>query len=253
MGKYPLYRSRRWRELLAWTASREERICGYLLSYLKYVLPSPATTLPIVGGPFRGGSFRGAPRDSIRKVIGVYEHELNPWLSERLARADGLFDVGANDGYFTFGCAAVFSRLGKSAPIIAWEPDPRHAEGLNEHKLALAGKGSNIKIVQKSVGEYASTTTDRLADVPPFDEKRATRTLIKIDVEGAELDVCRGAGDWLSPRNFFLVEVHAEALIKPLADLFAARGVRTLIVDQKAHWLLGRESWAVDNRWMVSI
>ncbi len=79
------------------------------MSYLKYVLPSPATTLPIVGGPFRGGSFRGAPRDSIRKVIGVYEHELNPWLSERLARADGLFDVGANDGYFTFGCAAVFS------------------------------------------------------------------------------------------------------------------------------------------------
>jgi FkbM family methyltransferase len=224
-----------------------------LLSYLKYALPPLATTLPIVGGPFRGGSFRGAPRASIRKVIGAYEHELNPWLRAHLSRADALFDVGANDGYFTFGCAAVFSRLGKSAPIIAWEPEPGYARGLNEHKLALGGKGSNIEIVQKFVGEYASQTTDRLADVPPFDEKGAMRTLVKIDVEGAELDVCRGAGDWLHPRNFFLVEVHAESLIKPLTDLFATHGVRTGIVDQKAHWLLGRESRAVDNRWMVSI
>ena len=224
-----------------------------MLSYFKCVLPAAATTLPIVGGPFRGGSFRGAPRDLIRKVIGVYEHELNPWLRERLSRADALFDVGANDGYFTFGCAAVFSRLGKSAPIIAWEPDPRYSQELNDHKLALGGKGSEIEIVQKFVGEHASTTTDRLADVPPFDDKGAMRTLIKIDVEGAELDVCRGAGDWLDPRNFFLVEVHAEALIKPLTDLFVARGVRTRIVDQKAHWLLGRESRAVDNRWMVSL
>jgi hypothetical protein len=223
-----------------------------LLSYLKHVLPPLATTLPIVAGPFRGGSFRGAPRDSIRKIIGAYEHELNPWLREHLSRADALFDVGANDGYFTFGCAAVFARLGKSAPIIAWEPDPGYAQVLEEHKLALAGKGFNIKVVQKFVGEYASATTDRLADVPPFDEKAATRTLIKIDVEGSELDVCRGAGDWLHPRNFFLVEVDAERLIEPLTDLFAAYGVQIRIVDQKAHWLLGRESREVDNRWMVS-
>jgi len=223
------------------------------MSYLKRVLPALDTSLPIVGGPFRGGTFRGAARASVRKVIGAYEHELNPWLGECLPRADALFDVGANDGYFTFGCAAVFSRLGKSAPIIAWEPDPRYARALNEHNRGVARKGFNIKIVEKFVGEHTSETTERLADVPSFDEKGTIRTLIKIDVEGAELDVCRGAGDWLHPRNFFLVEVHAEKLIKPLVDLFAAHGVRTRIVDQKAHWLLGRESREIDNRWMVSI
>ncbi len=33
-----------------------------------------------------------------------------------------MLDIGATDGYFTFGCAAAFRRLGKPTEIIAFEP-----------------------------------------------------------------------------------------------------------------------------------
>ena len=68
-------------------------------------------------GPFRGACIVINPRDSLRKILGVYEHELNPWLEQALRRVTRVLDVGANDGYFTFGCAAAFQRLGKTGEM----------------------------------------------------------------------------------------------------------------------------------------
>ena len=66
------------------------------------------------------------PRNSVRKILGLYERELNMWLELALQKVTRVLDVGANDGYFTFGCAAVFRRLGKAGEIIAFEPQARH-------------------------------------------------------------------------------------------------------------------------------
>jgi len=78
------------------------------------------------------------------------------------------------------------------------------------------------------------------------------RTLIKIDVEGAEVDVLESAEHWLHPRNIFVVEVHAESLLEPVTSLLNAKGVRLEWIEQSPHWLLGREQRDPDNRWVVS-
>jgi hypothetical protein len=44
--------------------------------------------------------------------------------------------------------------------------------------------------------------------------------LIKIDVEGAEVDVIEGASHWLNPRNYFLIEVHQEKYLDSLHSDF---------------------------------
>ena len=93
-----------------------------LLSSAKRILPDRAIHLPVLRGPLRGGSFFARPRVSVRKVLGLYEHELNPWLDRALARADLVLDVGANDGYFTFGCAAALRRHSRPVKILAFEP-----------------------------------------------------------------------------------------------------------------------------------
>jgi tRNA G46 methylase TrmB len=77
-------------------------------------------------GPFRGARIVMNPRDSLRKIFGLYEHELNDWLEAALRRVIRVVDVGANDGYFTFGCAAAFKRLGKAGEIIAIENQAQH-------------------------------------------------------------------------------------------------------------------------------
>jgi hypothetical protein len=72
-----------------------------------------------------------------------------------------------------------------------------------------------------------------------------THTLVKVDVEGAELEVLDGASSWLNPTNYFLVEIHEESFLARMVQLFAAHGLRSLP-------LLGREMRSEKNWWLVS-
>ena len=83
-------------------------------------------------GPFRGARIVMNPRHSLRKMLVLYEHELNAWLELKLGRVDRVVDVGANDGYFTFGCIAALRRHGRRARIVAFEPEERLVRELRE-------------------------------------------------------------------------------------------------------------------------
>ena len=77
-------------------------------------------------------------RESMRKILGLYEHELNGWLNEALKRVTRVLDVGANDGYFCFGCAAAFRRLGTNGSVVAFEPQDTHAQTLRDQRWLFA-------------------------------------------------------------------------------------------------------------------
>jgi hypothetical protein len=84
------------------------------------------------------------------------------------------------------------------------------------------------------------------------DRNGGGRALIKIDVEGAELEVIEGGTAWLTPTNFFLIEVHNLEGLVALKKEFLEVGLRLLQVDQKPLPLLGRETRGVNNWWLVS-
>ena len=90
------------------------------------------------------------------------------------------------------------------------------------------------------------TTLDSL----PIDSR--TNTLVKIDVEGAEMDVIMGARSWLRPSNLFVIEVHKQEYLSSLSSLFARQGLSLVQVNQRPLRFLGREMREIDNWWLVS-
>ena len=220
-----------------------------MLRLVKQLLPDRSMMLTVWAGPFRGARVMANPRASLRKVLGLYEHELNGWLERALPRVSRLIDVGANDGYFAFGFAAAMGRLNRPAEIICFEPQPQHQAELRGGIAALAGSRVAASLIPSLAGSREAANMTTLDALPVADRDR---TLIKIDVEGAELDVIAGARSWLRPSNLFVIEVHKRADVEPLLRLFADHGLALVQVDQRPLPILGREERDADNRWLVS-
>jgi len=205
-------------------------------------------------GPFRGARIIMNPHDSLRKIFGLYEHELNDWLEQALRRVSRVVDVGANDGYFTFGSAAAFRRLGKSGEIIACEPQDRHVAMLRQTVASQVQTGIRFEIVHAFVGRELKPGMITLDSLQPAVDGRNNKvgTLVKIDVEGAEVEVIEGGRSWLKASNLFVIEVHQERFLDLLRELFAEQRLRLVQVDQRPLSLLGRETREEKNWWLVS-
>lgn len=221
---------------------------------LKKLLPNHPMPLRIWRGPFRGARMVMNPRHSLRKIFGIYEHELNPWLEQALGQVTRVVDVGANDGYFTFGCAAAFHRLGRGTEVIGIEGQ---RECIVELQASVKAQ-IHSEVVYQLVEAYAGreqkpgwVTLDSLR-CSSGDPDNRTKTLIKIDVEGAEVDVIEGGRSWIHPSNRFVIEVHEKRLLAELRAIFEASGHRLLQLNQYPLPLLGREMRNETNWWLVS-
>lgn len=220
-----------------------------MLRHLKRLLPDRDVPMRVWRGPFRGATVVMNPQASLRKAFGLYEHELNAWLEKALGHVGRVIDVGANDGYFTFGCAAALGRRGVAADIIAFEPQTRHVTALRAAAARHHDPRIRITIEQSLVGAHPGSGMTTL-DALPIEDR--ADTLIKIDVEGAELDVIAGASSWLVPSNRFVVEVHRREFLSALTQRFAARGLELIQIDQQPLPVLGRDQRDTDNWWLVS-
>lgn len=218
--------------------------------FIKGLLPNRAVPTRIWRGPFRGARIVMNPRHSLRKIFGLYEHELNAWLELALGRVERVIDVGANDGYFTFGCIAALRRYGRNGRILAFEPEKRPVQELRESLRAHKQNAEQVEIVQAFVGREVKpgmTTLDALGPDWP-----RTKTLIKVDVEGAEVDVIAGAQSWLHASNAFVIEVHHRSFLDLLQKTFAEHGLRLNQINQRPIPFLGRENRGGQNWWLVS-
>ncbi len=148
---------------------------------------------------------------------GTNEYPVQQMLALHLKQGDVFYDIGANIGFFSLIAARL---VGPSGHVFAFEPVPDNVLVLREN--AVLNDFENITVFQKA----ASSKTDRgeliitrhpggaklvtvdsplnskmkgkiLVDLVRIDElvehqKINPPSLIKIDVEGAELDVFEG-------------------------------------------------------------
>lgn len=220
------------------------------------VLPNRPISVPILRGPFRGAKLHTSLRDNLRKVFGLYEHELNDWLETVLPRVERVIDVGANDGYFTLGCAAAFRRLERRAQIFAFEPQAECCDKLQQSTRAKAARSGVVTfvveqtLVGRSDGDGILTldAAARRADLA-LEPRNA---LVKIDVEGAEIDVIEGASLWLNDTNFFVIEVHRHEYLEPLKARFAAAGLTLEQRDMRPLPIIGGEFRPEQTWFLVS-
>jgi FkbM family methyltransferase len=167
-------------------------------------------------------------------VLGTYEPHVLRALQQYLKPGDCCMDVGANLGYFTSVMAHLVSDKGE---VIAFEPLPNNIKVLEEN-IALEGL-TNVRIEPKAVGDSIGTVslviqgdtdftgTASLTEFYDWGGQRTTvsvpvvtldsyvaglrkgPSLLKIDVEGAELLALRGAKTLLSIiRPIILIEIH---------------------------------------------
>ena len=163
------------------------------------------------------------------------------FLRHALASGGALIDIGANVGLTSIPHAI----LGDFHPVIAVEPELRNfmcleanarangAEMICHHAAAAASPGTGVLklksnpthhyLAAKGKGErVALLTVDLLAQA-------ADRvSLVKVDVQGGEADVLRGAGDLLRRREAaWLVEVRAPKHAGAADTAFIAATVET--------------------------
>lgn len=167
------------------------------------------------------------------------EEHIVRWISQLLSTGGTFFDVGAHYGWISMVAA---HRVGKSGRVVAFEPSPILADFLTYHKRV--NQLRQIELVSKAVSDvnaesvpfillndglsFRNSLTIGADDIPFVTSAEKTRDqvaaitldrfvestgsipdVIKIDVEGAELLVLRGAEQVLRHyRPHLIIGVH---------------------------------------------
>lgn len=225
-----------------WNHLRAVPFLGSVLHYLaQRILPPGPVWVVIQGGPLRGKRFLCDPRFHWVYIRGDYEPWMVEWLKNFLYPGGTFVDVGAHIGYFTLIAADI---VGPKGHVIAFEPDPRNASILTAN-VNSAGKDDMVKIVRAAVGAKSGTILfqsghdycSRIAaegecsetivvvqrTLNEFDLPQGT--VIKVDVEGAEVDVLQGATNHLEDKKTtWIIEAHGSDLEQTIITILRQYG-----------------------------
>lgn len=167
-------------------------------------------------GHARGLRWRRSKRNGVAEYwLGTFEPVVQQSIVEGLSPGETFFDVGSHSGFHSLlGARAV----GPEGLVVAIEPDPANAAE-TEGQAALNGFG-HITVVRKAAVAELSEPSSRVPDaavtsttIDHLSHEFRPPSLIKIDVEGLELEVLRGAAATLREhRPTLVIEAHSEAL-----------------------------------------
>jgi len=208
--------------------------------------------VPILRGPLRAFKLiTGAASGKVKGISYVFNlsetRRLN--LTKKIIPTDGIcFDVGANIGIYTI----LFSKFSKS--VYSFEPSPGNLRFL--YKMLEINKIKNAQVIRSAVADFIgvcsfkesnSCATGKLDEkgnlkvkVTTLDEFSAKSNiqpdLIKIDVEGAELSVLKGAKNCiLNKHPIIVMETHGHEIKKGCLEYLLKMNYREIIpVDSES-------------------
>lgn len=198
----------------------------------------PELALPVLRGPLRG--YRWVIGSAPRGVLfGLLEHQQLTHFMSHVRATSVVWDVGANVGLYTLAAAR------RAAEVVAFEPLPRNVALLRRH--VAMNRLTNVQIVEAAVGrndgearlaEGDSPSEARVSDAGAITVAAVSldgwvaRTqarlpdAVKIDVEGAELQVLLGAARSFAHRPIIQLAVHGDALAGECLQWLEQRGYR---------------------------
>ena len=190
-------------------------------------------------------SFDPGGAQSYGVLTGTHEVQVQQALVRTLRPGDRVWDVGANIGYLAIGAA----RLG--AEVVAVEPDPGCAAAIRANaalngldaievvEAAAAGRSGKAELTVvadrlwtrlSSVGAHALAERRITVDTLALDDlDRPPPAVVKIDVEGGELEVLAGMSRLLAEqRPVVICEMHGRNAAFCAAMREAGYGVTNL-------------------------
>jgi len=127
------------------------------------------------------------------------------------------------------GKVITFEALPKNCDIIEMNIEQNSLQNVTLERKAVGAKRGKITIVDTSNSSVATSGQGIEVELTCLDEyEHLNPTFIKIDVEGFEVQVLRGARRILSKRPKFAIEIHTGAFAKygdSMDDLFRLIGV----------------------------
>lgn len=199
--------------------------------------------LPILRGPLRGRWWIAGAAAGPGKGLSILANASEPGQLARaaaLARPQAVcFDIGANVGFYTLLFAT------RARQVYAFEPLPRNLRFLirmtERNRLANAcvvpcAMGAEPGIAFFAPGDNPAVgALDERGDLPVHvttvdifcQQTGAAPDIMKIDVEGAEMDVLRGAAHTIEARHpDILLSVHSNALRRECLEWLRQAGYR---------------------------
>ena len=222
------------------------RICAF---FWRTVCPSKALSLP---PPFKSKIKMMGWED-----FGLYSeiYLANIYSQEVLNRGMSVIDIGAHIGTYTI---LVAEKIGKEGKVIAIEPEPKnyeqllkniqlnHFENVIPQNIALADydgfkklylsswSGSHSLVIRGDEGasiEVPVKTLDKL--VEELNLKRVD--IIKIDAEGAEISILKGAEKTLKANpniKIIVATEHYPSETEEVCQFLNERGLKTKILRE---------------------
>jgi FkbM family methyltransferase len=204
-------------------------------------------------GPSEGMWMFVDPRYELGYIRGDYDPWLEAMLKQLLSPGKTFLDVGAHIGYFSL-CAATF--VGPQGTVISLEPDPdnfsRLVENVHRNRLrsvihpkriaasATNGEGAFRRAHMLSSRVEGALIRGREAEGDSILVTTCTvdellsgveQGLIKVDVEGGEVEVLRGAALTLARASFWwLIEIHNPAARQEVPKVLREAGYRVELV-----------------------
>lgn len=204
-------------------------------------------------GPARGLRLEIGP-GKLGYLLGTNEQAVQNRIAAELSTGDVFYDIGANVGFFTLLAARL---VGEGGVVVAFEPVPESAAAIRRN---VAANGfTNVLVREQAAFSRTGTATLEVPDdqvgalltsdahegtrsitveVVAVDELVETATipppdLVKLDVEGAEVDVLSGMrGVLTSAEPLVLCELHGtETAVR---GFFGEIGFEVELIDDGA-------------------
>lgn len=238
---------------LIWEEARKlSRVPGAFALYKLFtkLIYRDGSVVVVRRGPLAGLKWRHYGCYQAWMAAGLYEPHVASLIRELLKPGDVFYDIGANAGYFTLlGARAV----GTTGQVIAFDPNPRNAKTIRE-QAALNGSSLTVVVEGVAVSDSAGTFdfvvtrvnanahlvgrgAGHLVDKGEVIEVHCTTldeyvqshrrpTVVKMDIEGAEVDALRGAAGLLGSGDapIMLVSTHGADLAEQCEAILSKAG-----------------------------
>lgn len=208
---------------------------------------SPTTVVTILSGPLRGKKWIiGASRHAY--WLGLYEKDKSKHFARHIKSGQVVYDVGAHVGYYSLLAA---TRVGREGHVWAFEPVPENFAFLQRH-IEL-NRIPNITCMQTAIARSSGTTYFRMGGTRSTGKLSSQGELavaalclddlvsacsaplpnvIKLDIEGAELDALQGARNLLLASHPKLyVATHSESLHRDCIEYLAGMKYEVTVLE----------------------
>lgn len=174
-------------------------------------------------------------------LLGTYEPYMQAAFAKFVGKGATVYDVGAHAGYHSLLCALL---VGPSGRVVAFEPNPRNRESI-EHQIA-ANPNLSVTVAPYALSDRDATLTldvshgssqgyvsdhgDFAVEARRLDHLIASEgfpepDVIKIDVEGHEENVVRGALETIDKsRPVILCDQNDDSTYSRVKALLEPRG-----------------------------